>query len=316
MFIKKNKQRWEEIVEARYDVADDMADQFIQLVDDLGYAKTFYPHSKITAFLNTEAAKRYLSIYKNKKEERNRLVSFFKYDLPLTVAKHHYILLLCFLLFMLFFFVGYYSSYKDEHFVREMLGDSYVNMTEKNIADGNPFGVYQSGNSFFMWLGILINNISVSFRFFAEGLFLGILTLRDLVGEAIRIGAFEQMFFARGLGKLSILTVFIHGTLELSAIIIAAMAGVVMGKSWLFPGTKKRLHALKEGAKDGVKIIAGLVPVFIMAAFFEGFVTRYYRMPVLLSATILLVSLIFVIGYFVVYPIMLKNRIRLNEVQA
>lgn len=309
LFIKKNKEKWEKIVAAQYENADELADQFTQLVDDLGYAKTFYPHSKITAYLNSEASRRYLTIYRSRNDKHNKLVHFFKYDLPLTIAKHHLVLLMCFLLFMIFFFVGFYSAAYDPLFVREMLGDGYVRMTEKNIADGKPFGVYANSNSFFMWLGILINNISVSFRFFAEGIFLCVFTLKDLITEAIRIGAFEQMFFAKGLGTLSILTVFIHGTLELSAIIIAAMAGVVMGKSWMFPGTIKRIDALKQGAKDGVKIIAGLVPVFIIAAFFEGFITRYYTMPVVLSVSILLASLIFVIGYFVVYPIRLKRKL-------
>jgi uncharacterized membrane protein YhdT len=52
------------------------------------------------------------------------------------------------------------------------------------------------------------------------------------------------------------------------------------------------------------------VPVFIVAAFFEGFVTRYYRMPAWISISILLSSLVFVIGYFGVYPLRLKRKIK------
>jgi uncharacterized membrane protein SpoIIM required for sporulation len=61
----------------------------------------------------------------------------------------------------------------------------------------------------------------------------------------------------------------IHGTLELSAITIAAAAGIILGKSWLFPGTLKRMDAFKKDAKDAIKIIIGLVPVFIVAAFLK-----------------------------------------------
>jgi uncharacterized membrane protein SpoIIM required for sporulation len=87
-----------------------------------------------------------------------------------------------------------------------------------------------------------------------------------------------------------------------------------MGKSWIFPGTLTRMAAFKQGVKDGIKIIIGLVPVFMIAAFFEGFVTRHYRMPVWMSASILLASLFFVIGYFGVYPILLKKRILKNAI--
>jgi hypothetical protein len=53
----------------------------------------------------------------------------------------------------------------------------------------------------------------------------------------------------------------------------------------------------------------GLVPIFIAAAFLEGFVTRYSKMPVWLSSCILLASGSFVIWYFVVYPIRLGKKI-------
>ena len=290
------------------DNIDEMAGEFTQLVDDLGYSKTFYPTSKTTTFLNTESSKRYLSIYKNRREEQNRFVHFFKTELPLTIAKHHKVLLVCFAIFMLFFVVGFYSTIKDESIVRDILGDDYVRMTEKNIADGNPFGVYQKDNPFLMWLGIMINNISVSFRYFMEGLLFPFFTIPELVRDGMMVGAFDAFFYAKGLGNMFILTVMLHGTLELSSIVIAATAGVVLGKSWLFPGTLTRLDAFKQGAKDGVKIIIGIVPVLMIAAFFEGFVTRYYKMPIWISITILAVSATFIIGYFVIYPLKLKKK--------
>ena len=62
--------------QAPSDDPDEMAADFTQLVDDLAYAKTFYPSGKVTSFINAEASKVYLDIYKNRKEESNRLVNF------------------------------------------------------------------------------------------------------------------------------------------------------------------------------------------------------------------------------------------------
>jgi uncharacterized membrane protein SpoIIM required for sporulation len=316
LFIKKNKDRWNTISQSPSEDTDQMAAEFVQLTDDLGYSRTFYPHSKVTRFLNEEASKRYLNIYRNRREDRNRIVTFFKYDLPLTVGKHQGVLLTCFSLFILFFFVGFYSSVKDEHFVREMMGDAYVNMTEQNIEKGNPFGIYQEGNSFLMWLGIMINNISVSFRYFAEGLLFPFFTVPEMIRDGVMTGSFDYLFYSKGLGSLFFLTVMIHGTLELSALVVSAAAGIVMGKSWLFPGTFTRLDAFKQGVKDGIKMITGLVPVFMTSAFFEGFVTRHYRMPVWISGFILAASLFFVVGYFVVYPLLLKREVRKNNIEG
>jgi uncharacterized membrane protein SpoIIM required for sporulation len=287
-----------------------MASEFTRLVDDLGYAKTFYPTSKVTQYINSLATRIYLNIYKNSKEESNRLVRFWKYDVPLTIRKHQGVLLFAFILFILFFIIGFFSAKQDESFTRDVLGNGYVDMTEKNIDEGNPFGVYRSGNSFLMWLGLMINNIIVSLMYFVKGIFFGILSIYAMIKEAIRLGAFEYMFFSKGLGGKAAITVLIHGMLELTAIIIASGAGVVLGKSFLFPGTISRWKSLQIGVKDGVKIVIGLMPIFGIAAFFEGFVTRYYNMPILLSSTILLASGSFIIWYFVIYPISLENKFK------
>jgi uncharacterized membrane protein SpoIIM required for sporulation len=62
------------------------------------------------------------------------------------------------------------------------------------------------------------------------------------------------------------------------------------------------------GAKDGIKIIIGLMPVFLAAAFLEGFITRHTNMPTWLSLFILLASLAFIVYYFIVYPRQLLRR--------
>ncbi len=293
--------------------ADEMAVEFTRLVDDLSYAKTFYPQSKVTRYLNTQASKTYMSIYQNRKEERNRVREFWTTTIPITVRKHHNVLLLCTLLFITFFVVGFYSSQHDESFVREMLGNSYVNMTEENIEKGQPFGVYAEGSSLLMWLGIMINNLFVAFGYFLRGLFFCFPVLYSLVNEAIRLGAFEQMFFGKGLGLHSVLTVFIHGTLEISAIVIAGAAGVVLGKGWMFPGTDKRLDAFVKGARDAVVILVSLIPVFVVAAFFEGFITRYYTMPMILSGSILLISASYIVWYYIIYPMQVSKRVRAQK---
>ncbi|MBD0331576.1 MAG: stage II sporulation protein M [Chitinophagaceae bacterium] len=310
LFIKKNKDRWERIQCGDFADADQMAEDFAKLLDDLAYARTFYPASSVTQYINSLASRIYLKIYQNRKEESNRLLQFWKYDVPLTVYKHRRAISFAFAVFIVFFAVGFFSSKHDPAFVREVLGDRYVDMTEENIEAGNPFGVYQSGNSLLMWLGIMINNIIVSFMYFAKGILLGILTLSSLIKEAMRLGAFEQMFFAKGLGAQAVVTILIHGLLEITAIIIASGAGMVLGKSFLFPGTLKRLDSLRIGLKDGIKIVVGLIPVFIVAAFFEGLVTRYYKMPLVSSLCILLASATFIIWYFIIYPFYLHNRKR------
>ncbi len=311
LFIKRNKERWQTITHDTGKHPDEQADDFIQLVEDLGYSKTFYPHSRITQYLNTEASKKYLSIYVNQRESGSRFVQFFTYKLPVTIAKHHRTLLISFCLFVVFVAIGFFSARNEQTFVREVLGNSYVDMTEKNIQEGKPFQVYGYGNELLSFFSLFINNITVSLKEFAGGILLGFPTITGLVYNAIMVGTFEYLFYTHGLISDSLLTILIHGTLELFSIVVAATSGLVLATSWLFPGKKKRLDALKTGAKDGLIIALSGIPTLLMAAFFEGFVTRHTDMPLWLKLLIIISSLSFIIAYFIVYPIQLKRKEKL-----
>lgn len=310
-FIKKNIDKWKLYQYERSVDPDETAHRFTELVNDLGYARTFYPHSKVTQYLNGLASKNYLDIYRNKKEETSRIVNFWKYELPLVIRKHHRFLLYSFLIFTVFAVIAAFSASHDQSFIRGVLGDEYVEMTEDNIAKGEPFGVYDSSGPLFMFIRIALNNIKVAFMCFVLGFFLTLGTIWFLFENGVMLGAFQYMFFAKGLGLKSVLVIWIHGTLEISACIISGAAGIILGCGILFPGTYKRIYSLKQGAKDGVKIMIGLVPIFIVAAFLEGFVTRYSTnaMPVWISVLILLGSLLFIIWYFVIYPVKLEKKI-------
>ena len=250
LFIKKNIDKWKQY---QYDPAkdpDEMAGQFTDLVNDLGYAKTFYPQSKVTQYLNGLASRIYLGIYRNKKEEVSRIARFWKTELPLIVRKYHREIGYSFLIFLLFAVIAAFSAAHDESFVRGVLGDQYVDMTEENIAHGDPFGVYKRQDQLSMFFFIAVNNIQVSFTIFVLGFLVSIGTVWQLFRNGVMVGAFQYYFFAKGLGWQSVLVIWIHGTLEISAIIISGAAGIVLGNSILFPGTHRRVDSLKRGGKD------------------------------------------------------------------
>ncbi len=319
MFIKKNADKWNKYQHEPANNPDETAERFVELIDDLSYAKTFYPKSKVTRWVNSIAAGIYLSIYQNKKEKYSRIFQFWKYELPLLFKRYHRILLFTTVLFVLFVGIGVFSSMNNPDFVRGVLGDEYVEMTEKNIAMGDPFGVYKDGNPFTMFVRIGFNNIYVAFRAFIGGFTLGLFTIMIMWTNGIMLGSFQYMFFAKGLGTESILVIWIHGTLEISAIVIAAAAGFILAAGILFPGTYSRMVSFKRNAKDAAKVLISLVPIFIVAAFFESYVTHLMSatydsgnktsgLPVWASVIILAVSALFIIWYFVIHPIRLHRK--------
>jgi uncharacterized membrane protein SpoIIM required for sporulation len=327
LFIKRNAKKWQEYQHFETDDPDEKADRFIILVDDLAYAKTFYPHGKVVRWINSLAVTTYQSVYQNRKQNFSRIITFWKAELPLLFRKYHRILLFTFIYFAICCSIAVYSSSKDSHFVRGVMGDQYVNMTEDNIANGDPFGVYKDNTPFAMFVKIAYNNIKVFFLLFIFGIFFGLGTIWLLFQNSIMLGCFQYMFFAKGLGMQSVLVIWIHGTLEISAMIIASTAGFVLANSILFPGTRKRFDSFTRGARDAVKITISLVPITITAAFLESYITHLmsqsfdkdtgnFGLPVWASVCILAGSLSFIVWYFVIYPIKLERKIKASNIKS
>ncbi len=313
LFVKQNTERWKQYETVQTDDPDELAERFVAITDDLAFAKTFYPKSNTTKYLNGLAATFHQSIYKNKKEKTNRFVEFWAYNLPEMFFKYRKQLLYSFIFTVVFSAMGAISAKYDNTFVRLILGDGYVNMTNNNIAKGDAFGVYKSGDPTGMFFAIAINNIYYSLLVFVWGICFSVGTVFQLLRNGLMLGSFEYYFFSKGVGVQSILVIWIHGTLEISSIIVSGAAGLVLGNGLLFPKTHTRLQSFKRGAKDGMKIAIGIVPVFIVAAFFEGFVTRHTEMPVWLSISILGSSLVFMVWYVIIYPARLSRKFKTIE---
>lgn len=310
-FLKRNADKWRSLeallTRPRDADPDRLADLFLEITDDLAYARTFYPDSKTTAYLNDLAGRLHQLIYRNRREERGRLARFWGEELPRLFRRAHRYMLYALLIFLSAAAIGALSSANDDTFVRLILGDDYVNMTIANIENDDPMAVYKKMREFDMFFAITFNNVRVALLCFAMGLLASFGTAWILFTNGVMIGAFQYFFHQHGLLAESALTIYIHGTLELSAIVIAGGAGLLMGNSILFPGTYSRMASFRRGAKDGLKIVIGLVPVFIMAGFLEGFVTRYTAMPLPLSLLIIGLSAAFIVGYVIVYPIRLER---------
>ena len=322
-FIKKNVDRWNSYQEESPADPDEMADRFISLLDDLSYAKTFYPRSKVTHWINGMAAGIYQRIYRNRRPDLSRVFSFWKYELPLLIRRYHKVLLFTFCLFAVFVSVGIVSSINDTDYARDYFDNKvqrgYYDQTVSNIQNGDPFGIYHDDNPFSMFVRIAYNNISVAFKAVVFGVLFGVGTIIIMWSNGLMLGCFQYIFFSQGLGWQSVLVIWIHGTIEISSIVIASCAGLILGFGWLFPGTWSAKEAWLRSAKDAMKICIALIPLFVIAAFFESYVTHLMSntfkinstdigLPVPVSIAILAFSAAFMTWYFIIYPNKLYRR--------
>ena len=306
VFIRQNIEKWR-ATEAIIDDIDNMspdvlADAYVETTSDLAFAQSHYPQSRITMYLNNLASALHNELYRAKREQWTRLITFWTREVPATMRRERRALLVSLLVFVVSAFIGVVSQLGDTEFCRVILGNGYVDMTLENIEKGNPMGVYGNDDELPMFLGITLNNIFVSFVEFAMGMLTTFGTGFKLFQNGVMLGSFQTFFFQQGVGFESMLAVWLHGTLEISAIIVAGAAGIVLGNGWLFPGTMTRLESFRQGARRSLKIVVGTVPLFIVAAFIEGFFTRHTEWPDAVRLTIILASLAFVLYYYVYLP--------------
>lgn len=305
-FIRNNIDKWR-IIELAVDSVEKespnrLADIYIELTSDLAFAQTHYPDSRITAYLNNLASSLHNEIYKTKRERWSRLITFWTQEVPDVMWKERRLLLLSFLIFSVSVFVGVVSTIGDSSFPRVIMGDAYMDMTMENIRAGRPMGVYGAMESSLMFWKITLNNIMVSFNIFVSGLLTSFMPGILLFGNGVMIGCFDTFFYQHGMLGESLMATMLHGTLELSSIIVAGTAGLAMGNGWLFPGTYSRVESFRRAARRGIKIIAGTIPLFVIAGFIESFLTRHTNMGNALRLTIIGLSLLFVIYYFIYLP--------------
>jgi len=314
-FIKQNKEKWLNFEKAIFGKTlknpDQLASLYVHLANDLSYAQTYYPKSKTILYLNNLAAKAFQKIYKTKREDTNRFVHFWKIEVPLIVYNYRRYVLYAFLIFGAFVAIGALSAAFDDSFVRLILGDHYINMTLENIEAGDPVAVYKSGSNWGSFFGITLNNLYVGLLSFIYGVFGGIGTGYLLLRNGIMLGAFQYFFYTEGVLWESVRGIWIHGAMEIFAIVIEGAAGLILGASILFPKTFSRMTSFKMGMKDGVKILISTFPFTFAAGFLEGYVTRYSNtMPNWLSVGIILLTLSIISFYYLVYPFILNKKLK------
>ena len=306
-FIAKNEDDWYQLekllTQPRKD-ADELLHLFEKVSGDLAYARTYYPNRSIRVYLNNLTQEVLNTLTKKRKKfSFSDIIDFYKITLPAEIYRSRKAFYVSFFVFTAAVLIGVVSSANVEDFANVVLGDAYVSMTEEYINKGDPMAVYkqEEQGSMFMWL--TVHNIRVSFLCFVMGLLGSIGTIIILLSNGIMLGTFQYFFYKKGLFVTSFLTIWIHGTIEISSIILAGAAGIILGNGLMFPKSYTRNASLLLSAKRSLRIILAIIPLFVIAGFLESFVTRLTELPTIVKVLIILASLLFILSIFVVYPI-------------
>ena len=110
-FISRNKDKWKNMENGQQPDAEHLAANFIELSDDLAYARTFYPGSEVERYLNQLIAGYQTDINSRPVRKNKPIWYFWKQELPLLLASEYKTLLFAFFFFVCSFSNCFLSSF-------------------------------------------------------------------------------------------------------------------------------------------------------------------------------------------------------------
>lgn len=237
---------------------------------DLAIARAESRDPRLVNYLNSLVIRAHGRIYRADAQGWRRVLQFFTKTFPGTFRRTWRYTALAFAVFMIFAVVGYLGTWYDPEF-SELMGVPPI--ARLNIATGQRWWEALNNANQVGASGIMTNNIQVMFYAFAAGALLGLGTLYLMAFNGGMNAAMLALVYRAGYGNELVSFMVGHGVIELSCIFLAGGAGLLIGSAILLPGDLSRADALKVRGKDAVQLVAGCVPVLVIAGIIEGFIS-------------------------------------------
>ena len=211
-------------------------------------------------------------IYRRADSGLVKLLRFFLVDFPASVRAHGRHVLLALVVFAGPLFAVGIQSYRDPGFILSVHNAESVDEYDRMYRDADgPAGRAGAGADWTMFGHYIRNNVGIAFQCFASGLFFGVGSLFYLGINGVMAGSVAGYLTWRGDGENFYSFVVTHGAFELTAIVVAGAAGLVLGEALLFPGRRTRAAALKHAGARAIVLVYGVIAMLLVAAALEAF---------------------------------------------
>lgn len=307
-FLEQNKVNWERLEDllatmsgnslrglSRLEVRE-FGELYRRAAADLAIARAETRDPKLINYLNSLVIRAHGKIYRAESNGASVVTDFFARDLPKAVRDGNRYVLLAMIVFMATAIFSGILSFNNQEFAITIGAEMYGDLAKSgqrwwlSLNEANQVGAS----------GILTNNIRVSFLAFAWGALLGVGSLYILTINGVSIGGVVGACYRGDAAFGTDLVTFMvgHGVLELSAIFMAAGAGMMIGYAIIDPGDLTRGQALKKKGAEAVKIVIGCAVILVIAGIIEGFVSPA-NIPAPIKVAVGVGSGIAMLAYFI-----------------
>ena len=240
-----------------------------QVAADLSAVRSDRASGTLEEYLNQLLSRAHNRIYSGRRSGLRSVFDFMAYQYPRVFRRLFSYVMASFLIFLAGAALGTLLTLSRPEFERLFLGPTMVQSIEHHeMWTHSLLSMKPQASS-----AILTNNISVCFATFAGGIVAAVGTIQLLFTNGLLMGVISTAC-ARAHMALDLLSfVSAHGALEMPSIFIAGGAGLRLGAGLLFPGFLRRRDSLVLGAREAVRLLAGVVPLLFVAGILEAFLS-------------------------------------------
>lgn len=240
---------------------------------DLALADAYQLPPGTVTYLHRLVARAHNQLYRANKFEPHRWTDVVFYEAPQQIFRDPCVRWATVIFFGLFALALFLGRNEDlfPGFAERMVGSETLDQTEemyeRPLAGSLDHYVPMSGY-------YIMHNTGIGLRCFVYGILI-IPCLFSLAYNAIVLGTvFGYMARPDAVGGDNFFHfVTAHGPFELTAIALAAGAGLRLGVGLFHTGGLSRVESLRRNAMDAVPVIAASAMLFVCAAFTEGFLS-------------------------------------------
>lgn len=300
------KERWQQL-EATLDHLDrhiagrvepsrllELGALYQETLSDLGRARTT-GDERLQRYLNRLVARAYSHIYRRNGDSilLNGL-DFILRRFPALVLERGHFIMTAFLIFLFSSVIGFLCVSADSKLIDLVIPESMRSAISADLAHGKISRDMTDESRLQVSSFIMTNNIKVSFNAFAFGFLFGIGTIYIMIYNGLLLGGLASVYHDAGQAVAFWSLILPHGVIELPCCFIAGGAGLILGYALVDPGRHERFDWLAHEGRAAAKLVAGVVPMLVLAALVETWVTpstlpvpvKYLIAAVLLLATV------------------------------
>jgi uncharacterized membrane protein SpoIIM required for sporulation/uncharacterized RDD family membrane protein YckC len=260
----------------RADELPEFAARYREAAADLARARTYGADPGTIGELERLVAAGHSALYRDERTSWRTFWRMVSRECPAAVLQARRMVLLACAVFLVTGAIGYRVIRDRPVLAEELLPEEMLRRADAGharSAEGQKYGEVAATERPLVASFIIMNNVRVAVACLAGGIFAGVGSLVLLGFNGVMLGSFAGHFANQGLLWYLLEFVVGHGVLELTAIWIAAAAGLMLGLALVTPGDFNRSDALVLRGRVAVRMIGMAVVLLGIAGLIEGFLS-------------------------------------------